>query len=178
MEKLTPTKTLTSVSSNKSCADMHTTEVWRCLHAYVWSCHVCKGPPSVGFLEGISEMSPCRHLRDVVSYTALHPVIQEWRVWLSQLQKSLVEFTLTMKSLQSANDLERICRIACCGIEWRACAAHDGIYWGTKLTLWCSGFVQVVPGNRAFCSNHYSHPELKTLFFFFYKGWKRIAQIQ
>lgn len=132
---------------------MYTTEVWRCVHTHVWSWHVCKGRPSVEFLEGISEMSPCRHLGDVVSYTALLPVIQEWRVWLSQLRKSLVEFTLTMKSLQSENDLERMCRIAWYGIEWRACAVRDGFYWGRKLTLWCSGFVQVLPGNRAFCSN-------------------------
>lgn len=152
MEKLIPAKTLSSSSSGKSYTDMHKTEVWRCIHTYTWSWHVCKWPPSVEFLESISEMSPCRHFRDVVSYTALHSVIQEWRVWLSHLQQfSRLHFNNEESSTwrwpwnNLQNSTIRYKKVSLCCVWW--CLLGNKTYF-VMLFWFCTGF----PREQSFLS--------------------------
>ena len=139
-KNLTPPKTLSS-SSSKSRTDMHDMEIWRCIHTYMRSCHVCKYLHQWNFWK-VSQMSPCRNLRDVANYSALHSVIQEWKLWLShQFSRAHFNNEESSKWRWPWNNLQNSmvwCRtVSLCCTWW--CLLGNEIYF-VAMFWFCTGF--------------------------------------
>lgn len=92
VEKLTPTKTLSS-SASKSCTDMYKTEAWDAYHSHgLFTSDLL----IVEFLKVLSEKSPCRHLECCkLSCSSLCDT------GMKTINNTSVEVTLTMRDRKS-----------------------------------------------------------------------------